>query len=386
MKRVLAAAAAAGLLSFGMAAPASADGPSVETYDLIAGGGNVESAQDIGDVTITDDGTDITVDITVDPAATYTEGNTNPILLHSVHIEANCEVTDFPLSKGNPVPGQFDFQWSYPDGVATFSETIPSIDCGDEDVLVAVHTDAKQADLLGGIDALNLAFPAEGVPVGYKVALDSGNDPDASYFDTTFTPLSGPLAGQKVNGWCVDIGHNISPGAPYTGTAYSIFNLPTGPVGNIDKPENLPYVLWLLNNYRPGDADPFVEGRVLTSGDIQRAIWYIVDNSQSTAGLGSFRDATAQALSAESFTRGTLVLPESLCDLVIPVIVIADSASVQSTIVQTTIAEFGIPCETIPGGSETAMALNTELIVPEKSNDRYGWQFPGRNWFGYVKV
>lgn len=368
MKKFLAAAATAALVTVGLAAPASA----VETkYDLIASGGTTATSIDIGDVFVEDTGTEITVRIEVngDP---LNPASIVPTKVYAVHAQAECAVADFPLSKGNPVPGSMEFQQVFPDGVTTYSFTLERPACANP--LVAVHTDAKQ---LGDWAGLNQVVLSGVTTAQFKVVTDAGSDPAASYFDTTF--LTGPFAGQTFDGYCVDIGNTIGTGTIYTGTLVTLDELVNS--GNIDKPEYLPAVMWLLNNYKPGTMlditdDGIANGKVLTSGTIQRAIWYLVDLEQSTSGLGTFDDAQAQYLAA--LARGNNVLPTSACGQLIPIVLVIGG---QTTIGQTTLVNVDIACET---SQETAMAMNTAVTVTEKGSVRYGEQFPGSNWFSYV--
>lgn len=367
MKKMFAAIGAAALVTVGLAAPASA----VETkYDLIAGGGTVASAMDIGDVYVEDTGTEITVRVVVN--GQLNPDSVVPTKIYGISAEAGCAVTDFPLSKGNPVPGQMEFQQSFPDGVTQYEFTLARPNCADPKVFV--HTDAKQ---LGDWAGLNQVVLSGETTAQFKVVTDAGSDPGASYFDTTF--ITGPFAGQTFDGYCVDIGATIGTGTIYTGTLVTLDELVNS--GNIDKPEFLPAVMWLINNYKPGDVvdwtdDGIANGVVLTSGTIQRAIWYLVDLTQSTSGLGTFSDAQAQYLAA--LARNNNVLPASACGQLIPIVLVIGG---QTTIGQTTLVNIDIPCET---RSETAVAMNTAVQVKEGANMRYGEQFPGSNWFSYV--
>lgn len=45
-----------------------------------------------------------------------------------------------------------------------------------------------------------------------------------------------------------------------------------------------------------------------------------------------------------------------------------------------------MPCEGYEGGSGTAMALDMPKTEVEGGSVRYGNQFNGDNWFGYVQV
>jgi hypothetical protein len=244
---------------------------------------------------------------------------------------------------------------------------------------LAAHANVSQ---LGGLDALEYALPDQvTMRVQYPVA---GGD---SYFNTTITSSDATWLNGTYDGWCVDIGRTIQQ-TNYTANVYSSYE--DLPAGLIDKPGNLDAVNWLINNADlvvgqaltddvvfgtygppypgnsplPGDypeTDPITGGTQgtgdnlgsITYGDIQRAIWALIDNSQSTSGLGSFDRARADELADRAYLYGQDFTPE--CDDKIAVVLQPVNASggtnAQVTIAQVTFAELEIPCE---GREETA--------------------------------
>ena len=70
---------------------------SAETFDLIAGGGNVNGATDVGDVTLTVTGNESTVYYDLDEGWWLTE----------THVAVAKTQNQIPQKNGNPIPGKF---------------------------------------------------------------------------------------------------------------------------------------------------------------------------------------------------------------------------------------------------------------------------------------
>jgi len=119
--------------------------------ELIAGGGNPLKAMDVGEVTITNDATNLIVTIVVD---------TGPWQLAESHVHLAEAVEDIPQTKkGNARPGKFDYCETDPQ--ATFVSptqhvyTIPLSDIGDgvasgsgDAIVVAVHTAIEYVEIV----------------------------------------------------------------------------------------------------------------------------------------------------------------------------------------------------------------------------------------------
>ena len=102
---------------------------SAEEFDLIADGGNVETAFPVGVVEVTDDGNNLTV--------TYT--TTNGWLLNETHLHiANESEEGIPQTKkGNPKVGQFDYSEEH-EPCVEYTYVIP-LDGLSGEVYIAAH-------------------------------------------------------------------------------------------------------------------------------------------------------------------------------------------------------------------------------------------------------
>jgi hypothetical protein len=375
-------------------------------YDLVAGGGNPSGATYVGRVCIVELGSDLNVSFTMD-GDELTSGDdrledNSETLLYLTHIAAGCSSDHIPQTKNNgPKPGRFAASLTYETGASSGYSMIPKPkDCGDCNVVVAFHAEVKK---IGGVDFLNSALPAQ---VQYSVTTDHGSGAESSYFNTAFN--TGPLADLVLDGYCLDIGHGISLNRLYNGWAVnaydeeSIEDLAT----HIDDPSRLSCVSWLINNYAPGDSiqadfrggsiPPYcprdfpndltkqdIEGYLtlfgdgtdevkepaLTSGTIQRAIWYIIDDSQFNPSAHDDRLACYLAylsLLSCDFVPG--------CDDLVPIVLVSD-VDAQTTFAQTTFVSLNVPCESL---EETAWATEDDGSTP------LGNRFTESTWATYV--
>jgi hypothetical protein len=203
---------------------------------------------------------DITIQITGDLTVSELDDSSDTKII-AVKAEANCASEEFSLTS-------FETNLTFAGGILSTTFSITKPDCGDdEDVFVAVMTDLYK---LGGTRALDELFPA---PAMYRVFTDAGSDVDASYFDVLFEG-PGPLTGLTIDGYCVDVGHFIYLDTLYPGSVYNYMD-PALNNTNINKPENMDAVAWLINNYVPGvQYSKNVSGSgeetyLMTSGTIQ---------------------------------------------------------------------------------------------------------------------
>lgn len=185
-----------------------------------------------------------------------------------------------------------------------------------------------------------------------------------SYFPEV-TITGGTFLDGVYSGWCVDTDHNIFQNTPYTVEVYSSYETIDGLVEN---PENIDLVNWILNQGYVGqnvqDAFPetFCTGTI-TYGDVQRAIWALIEDGQATSGLGPWSQCRVDEILAAAYAYGEGYEP-GCGDIV--AIILAPVNGTQVIIAQVVIAELTILCETV---EETAWGD--------------GEDFPGKNWAMY---
>jgi uncharacterized repeat protein (TIGR01451 family) len=114
-----------------------------------------------------------------------------------------------------------------------------------------------------------------------------------SYFDVEIVG-AGSLSG-KFNGYCIDTDRPITSPGTLTALVYSSYEqLPSSLVGtgNIEKPQNFDLLNWIYNQHFVGQTLTDSSGNSLgtvTYGDIQRAIWTIIDDQVANdVNLGGF--------------------------------------------------------------------------------------------------
>lgn len=108
-----------------------------------------------------------------------------------------------------------------------------------------------------------------------------------SYFEVTVVD-SGLLNG-TYKGWCGDWATHIDHDVLFDAKFYSSTS-PTLPAGLVDHPENLDEVNWILNQHFVGKTAPGDLG-VYTSGDVQLAIWTLLDDGFDASTVGPFSQA-----------------------------------------------------------------------------------------------
>ena len=165
-----------------------------------------------------------------------------------------------------------------------------------------------------------------------------------SYYDVQILGQS-ILAG-TYDAYCVDTDTYITPGATYTANVYSSYD--AIPEGLMEFPENLDLVNYIINQGYVGTLSQ--GGSVFTYGDVQRAIWTLIDDGLVTNGLGTWSQARVDEILADALAEGEGFEPD--CDQYIGVILdpIGDN---QLTIAQVTMALVAGSCnpnqECVPG-------------------------------------
>ena len=316
--------------------------------DLIAGQHTV-----VGKVMVTDDGTDITVSYSItDLSWCLTE-------------------THVYLSNDTPkkaAPGQFDYGNDALDCVTNWSVTIPIPD-GGLPVYIAAHGVAEGSGEGGeGVTTDITASWPEVIDFSVTQPSASGN----AYFDVNVQNW-GTMSGDYL-GWCANPEINIRRGQSYTAYAWSSYD-PALPVGTVEFPENLDLVNYLLNQDLIGAG--------YTYGEIQKAIWELLDSETSDNGLGTWDQNKVDEIVADAEANGEGFLPE--CGQVYAVILIPfDERSSPSA--QPVIITKPVECGGGGEGDETVWAYgymgggeDTIYNFFNKNGVQLGWGW----WFQY---
>jgi hypothetical protein len=232
---------------------------------------------DVGVVTVTDNGDTLTV--------TYEIDGTDWAITET-HLYVGEEAPK------KSAPGQFGYG---DEGLATFSVSyeIDLADFSSDELVIAAH--AVVQETFGGevdLDGFSDSLPDTGDIVPQFQG--SGD----SYWNITFG--EGDLEG-SYSGWCVDTGRTMSSNRTYDINIVSSYD--EIPEGAIDNPENLDMVNYLINQDWIGQASSGCSGSY-TYGDVQRAIWELVDDNPTTAGLGSWSSCRVDELVADAETNG----------------------------------------------------------------------------------
>lgn len=174
------------------------------------------------------------------------------------------------------------------------------------------------------LTALSASLPDEVTFNFTQFQTGNANFGKDSYFDVEVTGDSS-LAG-LYDGFCIDTDRGIEPSGTFTAKVFSTYEelpeellgdqstLPGAPTGfgNIEKPENFDLVNWILNQCFVG-KELFDDGGnslgVVTYGDVQRAIWALIDDENSTTDLGPFSQGRADLIQSLAEANGENFVP-----------------------------------------------------------------------------
>jgi hypothetical protein len=155
----------------------------------------------------------------------------------------------------------------------------------------------------------DLASP---IPASLKVDqwVNPGSAGVPSYLDLTLK--NGNNLFGVLDAWCLDAGGLIGS-APFDVNTICSYDVLARAA--VTKPDNLPAVNWLLNKVMKGEIVGHPSGCSgagnYTYGDVQRAVWELIDNQQTTSGLGSWTQCKADELTAMALLDGATFVPGS---------------------------------------------------------------------------
>jgi hypothetical protein len=151
------------------------------------------------------------------------------------------------------------------------------------------------------VEILSAALPET---VILTVSSDAGNDANASYWDVNIlddnnstTDPDSILEGNIFDGYCVDADRFINSNT-FTAQVYSTYGNDLTTLSNLrdesgailfENPGNFDLVNWIINQHFEGNVS--TGNGIFTSGDVQRAVWSLIDNNQLTNGLGDWSQA-----------------------------------------------------------------------------------------------
>jgi hypothetical protein len=289
----------------------------------------------VGDALVWNDGENLYVDFAIDT------GLDDAWCITQTHVAVGTSVADIPQTmKSNPIPGQFEYAAAH-DCVTWYREVIPLGSWGvGTDLVIAAHADVET---LGGVGGLNLPDR-----VTMKVDWPGGD----SYFNMTVA--GGTVLDGVHDAFCIDSEHRIEFGQWYDADVYSSYE--PLPPGTVAYPENLDLVNWIVNQGFVGTASPGGHG-IYTYGDVQRAIWVLVEDRLTEFGLGPWSQDRVDEIVAAAYAAGEGYVPG--CGDYLAVVIDPDGFA------QITILLIPLPC----GRGESAWAE--------------GMDFAGPNWAMY---
>lgn len=272
------------------------------TADMIAGNPSPPPANVVGTVEVTNDGTNLTVTYTItDPDYIITSTHLHVTTIDPAGLANYKKVAGaMPQTKqGNAIPGQFDYSSSHlvADGVTVKTHVIPLADIPavpGQTLYVAAHA---IVGTLCPCDEVDLNLPEEVI-----VSVWWSGDLEPPYLDAFFkaTVTDTSLTGDYP-AYCVDTDRVIRPlGLPYLPPGNKMHrgiplqaevfsSLDCGLLPDIIEPlvddcSAMGKVNWILNNIAVGDPSPGCAG-AYTFGDIQRAIWELLEDTEDDSGL-----------------------------------------------------------------------------------------------------
>ena len=186
-----------------------------------------------------------------------------------------------------------------------------------------------------------------------------------AYFDLSIA--EGPLAGNHA-AWCVDVENTLNAGDCFDADVYSSYG--TLPAGAVDNPDNFDLINWILNQDFVGKNSDGGVGDPYTIGDVQWAMWELIDDDNCVACtyLTPYDEVRASEIVDLAEANGEGYEPGA--GDVLAVVLVPQTGE------QVVIISYPLECEP-EGGCETAFARGTDgytcfLDTPEEFS-RWGW-------------
>jgi hypothetical protein len=295
------------------------------------------------------------------------------LCLHETHVYANTGDPSAPPPQG--APGRFPFKH---EGIsaggceAVDAYMIDGFALGcDETAALAAHAvvcaPAAELDLRHFVDLVEIEAGAAGRVMTRVSHRDGASALDVEILDgEAFTGLH--------DGWFIDLDRAFSPRTVYSAVPVSSYVMDESGTAIINPaaaelveyPDNLDAVNWLINQQYPGRSS--MCGGSFTEGDVQRAIWELVEDEQSTEGIGSWSRCRVREIVSAATDYGRGYVPG--CDGSMVVILNPVDAMGQNVariaIAEIELSELEVLCDTSLRGCETAwgQALGGDIPFP----------------------
>lgn len=236
-----------------------------------------------------------------------------------LHLAIATSLSGIPVNNsGNPVPGQFQYQFPItpvPGQLQyTFNFTPPT-----GTVYVAAHFGVSiYSGLAGG-------YYLPTTPVNFSVFAPYPGAP--AFFPEIDITNAGALSGTSYMGYCIDPYRVINTGVTYEAMMVSIYDsaaladlalrFPPVPFDY----QNFPLVNYLINKYPVGSlitpvsdttsCTPSGTEQAVTYGDIQKAIWWLLNQNygDETGALGDWSPERVNALLCDAYANGVGFAP-----------------------------------------------------------------------------
>lgn len=322
---------------------------------LWMGVGNEKAGTLVGTVTFLHKPDKVRIDLT------DTDGDGTPDMFPYVvevaHIHFAGSEGEIPQTKkGNPIPGQFEYNVP----VEPFKSIIEIP--VEFDSVGAIHLAVQK---LAGVEGFSFYLTNEEVTLRVT-EFPAKDGSGASYFK--FKIDGGGFIsdydmgnGEGIyEGWCIDVDKQIALNKDYPALLFSSYEeLPEWLIGygKIEYPENFDLVNYLINKYVVGqlvqpltvNCEPVGELESLNFSDIQRAIWSLIDDDQSLDGIRAWSQERVNAILCDARSNGEGFEPGCDDKIVFLVVPTDKNLPYQMVIGQPTISSIQVPCNTSSG-------------------------------------
>lgn len=310
--------------------------------NLTADGGSPTTAVDVGDVLVWNDANNVYVKyLLANPVDNPLVPEVGEWCMTQTHLAVEKNLADIPQTKKkSPIPGQFEYGDPVLGCTAEASYPVPNTWTVGTELFIAAHAVVqKVVSTASDLPGFEAALPSSAT-ISVKYPVSGG----PAYFPHTY--ITSPELTGDFLGWCVDTDHVIYQNTNYTANVYSSYE--TLPEGLVEYPQNFDLVNWIINQGFVGKSSGC--GGAYTYGDVQRAIWELIDDTASTAGLGSWSQCRVNEIKAAASASGEGYVPP--CGGFVAV-VLAPVDNSQVIIAQVITAQVQVAC-TAEYESETA--------------------------------